>query len=104
MEIERIRNNVLEPKKKEKLKEPSKYAVFMMNDDYSPMDFVTEMLVKHFGHSEDAAISIMLDVHQKGKGVAGIYTRDIAETKAQFCQDDAIANGHPLKVDFEKLP
>lgn len=89
-------------KERNELDEPSKYAVVFYNDDYTPMDFVVGLLVKHFHHSEEAATFIMLDVHEKGKGVAGIFTRDIAETKAAFCAHEAKNSGHPLKVDIEK--
>lgn len=92
----------VEIKDREELKEPSKYAVIFINDDYTTMDFVIEMLQKYFGHSMEAATFIMLDIHEKGKGVAGVYTRDIAETKAAQCNVEAREKQHPLKVIIEE--
>jgi ATP-dependent Clp protease adaptor protein ClpS len=92
----------VEVKDREDLKEPPKYAVIFINDDYTTMDFVIEMLQKYFGHSMEEATFIMLDVHEKGKGVAGVYTRDIAETKAAQCNVEAKAAQHPLKVIIEE--
>ena len=65
-----------------KTKKPSLYKVLMLNDDYTPMEFVIEVLEKFFGKGSEEATQIMLHVHQKGIGVCGIYTYDIAETKA----------------------
>ena len=64
------------------LKKPSLYKVVMINDDYTPMDFVVEVLMTFFAMNEEKATQIMLAVHTQGKAVCGIYTRDIAETKA----------------------
>ena len=65
-----------------KLKPPSMFKVVLINDDYTPMDFVIEVLLRFFHHNEEQATQIMLSVHTQGKGVCGIYTRDVAETKA----------------------
>jgi ATP-dependent Clp protease adaptor protein ClpS len=92
---------VKEPEQKQELKEPPKYAVVFINDDFTPMPFVVELLTKYFQHSEETATFIMLDVHEKGKGVAGIYSKDIAETKAVQCSVDAKENQHPLLVTIE---
>lgn len=76
---------------------PSLYAVIMLNDDYTPMDFVMELLMSHFNHSEEAAYEIMINVHTKGQGVAGVYTKDVAETKAVLVNSYAQESEHPLK-------
>lgn len=82
--------------------EPKLYKVLIHNDDYTPMDFVIFVLKKFFNKSEELAFKIMLDVHNKGIGIAGIYTFEVAETKSmqvnQFCKN----NQHPLKTTFEE--
>lgn len=77
---------------------PKLWDVVFINDDYTPMDFVVDMLMKHFRHNEDTATMIMLDVHQKGRGVAGTYVHDIAETKARMVMHYAQEAGHPLQT------
>lgn len=67
---------------KTRLKKPPLYAVLLINDDYTPMDFVVHVLTKFFNKSEDQANEIMLQIHKSGQAVAGIYEREIAETKA----------------------
>lgn len=99
--IEEDRNDQVRVKEREKIDEPPKYAVIFFNDDFTPMDFVIELLQKHFGHGLEQATFIMLDVHEKGKGVAGVYSKDIAETKAARCNLEARAKEHPLSVIFE---
>ena len=83
------------------LKKPQMYAVVMYNDDYTPMEFVVDVLQNHFKHSLDSAISIMLAIHQQGKGIAGIYPKDIAETKAQTVNRKARQAGYPLLSQIE---
>ena len=83
------------------LKKPQMYAVVMYNDDYTPMEFVVDVLQNHFKHSLDSAISIMLAIHQQGKGIAGIYPKDIAETKAQTVNREARQAGYPLLSQIE---
>jgi ATP-dependent Clp protease adaptor protein ClpS len=78
------------------LKRPSLYAVVLLNDDYTPMDFVIEVLQQYFSMSLDQASQVMLTVHYEGKGIAGIYPRDIAETKANQVNNFARSQGHPL--------
>lgn len=80
---------------------PRKYKVLLINDDFTPMDFVVEVLQKFFNKSVDQATEIMLQVHQKGAGVAGIYTLEIAEMKAMQCNQYARLNQHPLKTTIE---
>lgn len=83
------------------LMRPPMYAVVFYNDDYTPMEFVVEILQSMFGHSLERATEVMLNVHYQGKGIAGIYPRDIAETKAQIVIKEARLAGHPLMCDIE---
>src|SRR4051812_34074987 len=84
-----------------KLKEPRKFAVLLHNDDYTTMEFVIEVLKRFFHRSEAEAHEIMLKVHQHGHGVAGVYSFEIAETKAVQVQDAARERGYPLKASIE---
>lgn len=83
---------------KQKVKKPPLYAVLLMNDDYTPMEFVVHVLEKFFGKNEAEATAIMLQVHEKGHGVCGIYTREIAETKATRVVQYAQEHQHPLQT------
>ena len=83
------------------IKEPKSYHAILYNDDYTTMDFVVHVLETIFHHSHERAERIMLDVHQKGKGIAGTYTRDIAETKALQARMLAKENNYPLKCVAE---
>ena len=87
---------------KPKIKIPSLYRVLMMNDDYTPMEFVIEVLEKFFQKNREEATQIMLHVHQRGVGVCGIYTYDLAETKAMQVMNYARKYEHPLQVQLEK--
>lgn len=87
---------------KPKTKKPSMYKVLMLNDDYTPMEFVVMVLERFFGKSNDEAIQIMLHVHQKGVGVCGVYTYEIAETKVTQVMDLAQEHQHPLQCTLEK--
>ncbi len=90
-----------ETKSKPAIKEPRKYKVVLLNDDYTPMDFVVEIL-KHFFHLQEAvATEVMLQVHFQGRGVCGVFTRDIAETKVVLVNDYARINQHPLLCSME---
>jgi ATP-dependent Clp protease adaptor protein ClpS len=89
-------------KTRQKTAKPSMYKVFLLNDDYTTMDFVVEVLESIFGHPKVQATSIMLHVHRNGKGLAGVYTREIAETKIARVHAVARENGFPLKCDMEK--
>jgi len=85
------------------LKRPSMYKVMLLNDDYTPMDFVVEILEKFFSMSREKATHVMLTVHIHGKAVCGIYTRDIAETKAAQVNQYARENQHPLLCEIEAV-
>ena len=89
-------------KAKPKTKKPSMYKVLMLNDDYTPMEFVVMILEKFFTKSHDEATQIMLHVHQKGVGVCGVYTYEIAETKVTQVMDLARQHQHPLQCTLEK--
>lgn len=80
-----------------RVKEPSSYAVLLLNDDYTTMDFVIEVLRRFFHRSGEEAARIMLHVHEQGQGVAGIYSYEIAETKAHQVHEYARSSGFPLK-------
>lgn len=84
-----------------KVKRPPMYTVFLINDDYTPMDFVVEVLQKHFSMPYNQAVQKMLDVHNKGRAVCGVYTRDIAETKVAIVNDFARQHQHPLLCKME---
>lgn len=86
------------------IKKPPFYAVVLFNDDYTPMEFVIEILQHYFALDLDRATEVMLTVHYRGKGVAGIYPRDIAETKAQQVNNYARSQGHPLLCQIEPQP
>jgi ATP-dependent Clp protease adaptor protein ClpS len=83
-------------------KKPSMYKVLMLNDDYTPMEFVVDVLQHIFQKSREEATKIMLHVHQKGVGVCGVYTYEIAETKVTQTVDYARKNQHPLQCTLEK--
>ena len=85
-----------------KLKQPPLYKVVLLNDDYTPMEFVVILLEKFFGMSREKATQVMLHVHTKGKGVCGVYTREIAETKVAQVNDYARQNQHPLLCTMEE--
>ena len=85
-----------------KTKIPALYRVLMMNDDYTPMEFVIEVLEKFFQKNREAATEVMLHVHQRGVGVCGIYAYDLAETKAMQVMNYARKYEHPLQVQLEK--
>ena len=86
---------------KPKLKRPPLYRVVLLNDDYTPMEFVVEVLEHFFSMNREKATQVMLAVHTQGKGVCGIYPRDIAETKAEQVNQAARDNGHPLLCEVE---
>jgi len=87
---------------KPKLKKPPLYKVIMLNDDYTPMEFVVEMLQSYFSKSQEQATEIMLHIHQKGLGICGLYTYEIAESKATLVLEKARKNQHPLQIKLEK--
>jgi len=99
MEIKEI----IKKENKEELKKPYLYEVILLNDDYTTMDFVVEILMEVFQKSRQDASLIMLDVHLKGKGLVGVYSYDIAITKVMRVEELARENGFPLKADMYKV-
>ena len=87
---------------KPKLTQPPLYKVILLNDDFTPMDFVVEVLQKFFGMDLGKATEIMLHVHTRGMGVCGVYTRDVAETKVHQVNNYSRENQHPLLCTMEK--
>ncbi len=91
----------LATKTRPKTKKPAMYKVLMLNDDYTPMEFVIHILERFFGKNQDEATHIMLHVHQRGVGVCGVFTYELAETKATQVMDLARQNDHPLQCTIE---
>ena len=96
-----VSDNVVEAPAKPKLKKPSMYKVLLLNDDYTPMEFVVHILENFFLMSREKATQVMLAVHTTGSGVAGIYPQDIAETKSEQVNEYAKENQHPLMSKIE---
>ena len=84
-----------------KLKKPSMYQVLLLNDDFTPMEFVVHILERFFSKDRAQATRIMLEVHTSGKGLCGIFTREIAETKVSQVNDYARGSNHPLLCEME---
>ena len=97
---QRDSNSVVE-EERPKLKKPSLYKVVLLNDDYTPMEFVVELLELFFGQTRETATRIMLSIHTEGKGVCGIYTQDVAETKAGIVNQYSRDHQHPLLCEIE---
>ena len=87
---------------KPKLKRPPRYKVLLLNDDFTPMEFVVHILEDFFNMNREKATQVMLNVHTKGMGVCGVYSRDIAETKVELVNAYARENQHPLKCVMEE--
>ena len=90
-------------KEKPKLKKPRMYKVIILNDDYTPMEFVVYAIQKVFGYEHERATQIMLSVHTKGKGVCGIFPKEIAEMKCAEMNNLAQINEHPLLTEIEPM-
>ncbi|PLY12006.1 MAG: ATP-dependent Clp protease adapter ClpS [Sedimenticola sp.] len=87
---------------KPKLKRPPLYKVLLLNDDYTPMEFVVNVLESFFGMNREKATQIMLHVHTRGVGVCGVYSKDIAETKVTQVNEYSRNNQHPLLCSMEE--
>jgi ATP-dependent Clp protease adaptor protein ClpS len=94
-------NGTLTQEAPPKLKKPRLYQVVLLNDDYTPMEFVVELIEQFFYKSRENATQIMLKIHTEGKGVCGVYTEDIAETKAAIVTQYAQDHQHPLMCQAE---
>ena len=89
-------------KSRPKTKKPTMYKVLMLNDDYTPMEFVVHVLERFFSKTHEAATQVMLQVHQRGVGICGIFTYEIAETKVNLVMNLAKKHQHPLQCTIEK--
>jgi ATP-dependent Clp protease adaptor protein ClpS len=87
---------------KPKLKRPPLYKVILLNDDFTPMEFVVDVLMSFFGMDEEKATQVMLHVHTRGVGVCGVYARDVAETKVKQVSDYSREHQHPLLCTMEE--
>lgn len=96
------RESGVDVKPRTRTKRPSMYKVLLLNDDYTPMEFVVEVLVRIFHKSPEEATRIMLHVHQHGVGVCGVFTYEVAETKVAQVMDAARRAQHPLQCTMEK--
>jgi ATP-dependent Clp protease adaptor protein ClpS len=88
---------------KPKLKRPPLYKVILLNDDFTPMDFVIEILMDFFSMPEEKATQVMLQIHTQGVGVCGTYPKDVAETKVYIVNDYSRENQHPLMCSMEEV-
>ncbi len=89
-------------RQEQKLKKPAMYKVVLLNDDFTPMEFVVMVVQEHFNKDRETATQIMLKVHREGRGVCGVYTRDIASTKVEQVVSHARQSGHPLQCVMEE--
>ena len=92
---------VVAERKAARTKLPQLYQVVMLNDDYTPMEFVVMVLQQYFQRDPDAATLIMLKIHHEGRGVCGVYTKDVAATKVELVLSAARRDGHPLQCIME---
>jgi ATP-dependent Clp protease adaptor protein ClpS len=92
---------VVAERKAAKTKPPQLYQVVMLNDDYTPMEFVVMVLQQYFQRDPDTATLIMLKIHHEGRGVCGVYTKDVAATKVELVLTAARRDGHPLQCIME---
>ena len=92
----------IDEKVKQTAQEPKHWKVILLNDDYTPMDFVIQVLQEIFKHSQDTATNITMQIHNEGSGIAGVYSFEIAEVKAVEATTLARSNGFPLQVKMEE--
>jgi ATP-dependent Clp protease adaptor protein ClpS len=90
-------------RQEEKLKPPPMYSVVLLNDDYTPMEFVVAIVQEYFNKDRETATQIMLAVHRDGKGTCGVYPKDIASTKVELVLTHARKSGHPLQCVMEEV-
>ena len=90
-------------RRRQRLQPPRMYQVVMLNDDYTPMEFVIVVLQEFFGKDRESATQIMLKIHLDGRGVCGVYSQDVAATKVEQVLDAAQKAGHPLQATFEPV-
>ncbi|NQZ31972.1 MAG: ATP-dependent Clp protease adapter ClpS [Oceanospirillaceae bacterium] len=94
-------HEVVVQEEKPKLKKPALYRVVLLNDDYTPMEFVIDVLMMFFSMNQEKSTQVMLAVHTQGKGVCGTFTKDVADTKAAQVNQFARDNKHPLLCEVE---
>ena len=90
-------------RRKQRLQPPQMYQVVMLNDDFTPMEFVILVLQEFFGKDRETATQIMLKIHLDGRGICGVYSRDVAATKVEQILQAAQKAGHPLQAVFEPV-
>ncbi len=95
--------SVVMERRTQKVQPPSLYQVVMLNDDFTPMEFVIVVIQEFFGKDREAATQIMLKIHLDGKGVCGVYSRDVAATKVDQVMEAAQKSGHPLQCVSEPV-
>lgn len=95
--------SVVAERRTQKLQPPHLYQVVMLNDDFTPMEFVIVVLQEFFGKDRETATQIMLKIHLDGRGVCGVYSRDVAATKVEQVLQAAQKAGHPLQATFEPV-
>jgi ATP-dependent Clp protease adaptor protein ClpS len=100
-EFETDRDEEFAVEERKKTRRPKKWKVLLHNDDFTTMEYVVDVLIRHFHKAPAEATHVMLQVHQKGVGVAGIYSKEVAETKVAEVTDEARTNGMPLKLTTE---
>ena len=100
-DVETDRDDEFALEERKKSRRPRRFKVLLHNDDYTSMEFVIHILIEHFSKPPAEATAIMLQVHQKGVGTAGIYSREVAETKVAEVTEEARENGMPLKLTAE---
>lgn len=96
------RHGALVEAERPELSRPPMYSVLLLNDDYTPMDFVVEVLMRFFPMTAEKATQIMLHVHTRGRGVCGVFTREVAESKVAQVNEFSRLNQHPLLCTMEK--
>lgn len=96
-------NGTVIERQEQKLKPPSMYQVCLLNDDYTPMEFVVAIIQEYFNKDRETAMHIMLKVHQEGRGVCGVYSKDVALTKVELVSAHARKAGHPLQCVMEEV-
>ena len=96
-------NSTVLEKQAQKLKPPSMYQVVLLNDDYTPMEFVVAVIQEHFNKDRETAMQIMLKVHLEGRGVCGVYSKDVALTKVELVLAHARQADHPLQCVMEEV-
>jgi ATP-dependent Clp protease adaptor protein ClpS len=92
----------IDEKVKQNVQEPKRWKVIFLNDDYTPMEFVMQVLQEIFKHSQDTATNITMQIHNEGSGIAGVYTFEIAEVKSVEATTLARSNGFPLQIKMEE--